>query len=158
MGHPWFVVERSSGWLRVVVSHPVARNHPIDEDLSMGHGWVVRVEISPSRPSGAWTEAPAYVFGQEKARRFWRRRACVFLVDLSMADSEGNLAIFFDLYVVDISYSYKLFFEKGLDKFSTGTCGAVTAASPPFATGVGVVGVSLATERSREVEFGDQNS
>jgi hypothetical protein len=76
-----------------------------------------RLEIWGTR--GSWWNDRA----KEKPAGFERRRACVFLVDLSVADSEGNLAIFFDLYVDDFKSSYKLFFEKGLDKFSTGACG-----------------------------------
>jgi hypothetical protein len=41
-------------------------------------------------------------FEHRKARRFWAPAGVVFLTDLSVADSEGNLAIIFDLYVIDI--------------------------------------------------------
>jgi hypothetical protein len=57
---------------------------------------------------------------KEKPAGFERRRACVFLVDLSVAYFVYDLAIIFNLYVVDKTTCYKLFFEKGLDKFSTG--------------------------------------
>ena len=47
----------------------------------------------------------------------------VFLVNLSVAQIAYHLAIIFNLYVIDIARGYKLFFKKGLDKFSTATCG-----------------------------------
>ena len=101
MGHGRVVVERAVGWLGFVVSHASTEGRGV-----------------PSRPSGAWTGHPD--FGQKKCPPVCGRRAVVFLVDSSMANSEGNRAIIFDLYVIDISSSYKLFFEKGLDKISTG--------------------------------------
>ncbi|UWZ85791.1 hypothetical protein [Occallatibacter riparius] len=88
-------------------------------------------------------------FGQKKSPPVLAPAGGVFLVNLSVTYLEGKSAIIFDLYVADNSATYKLFFEKGLDKppavgplrlrrhSRLATCGGATAASPPFSVAVG---------------------
>ena len=78
------------------------------------------------RPAQAELGRGTPISGKERPAGLWPA-GLVFLVDSSMANSEGNRAIIFDLYVIDISSSYKLFFEKGLDKISTGAWVGLTA-------------------------------
>src|SRR6516164_3715947 len=59
------------------------------------------------------------IWAKEKARRDGRR-ALVFLVDSSMAESESNRAIFFRKFVLILKAVTRFLRGRGLDKFSTG--------------------------------------
>ncbi|UWZ86199.1 hypothetical protein [Occallatibacter riparius] len=89
----------------------------------MGHGWLVVSEVPGVRIG----------FRAKKSPPVWRRRALFFLVNLSVAYFAYKSAIICDLYMADSFTAYKLFFKKGLDKISTGTCGAANCGTCGFA-------------------------
>jgi hypothetical protein len=60
---------------------------------------------------------------KERPAGFEGRRAVVFLVEISMAETDGNLAILAQDFLADYAGVTDFFEVWGLDKISTGACG-----------------------------------